>query len=416
MRTAADTSGHASPPPSGGLLITGSHPMDRTMVEAVRLEDGLPVWWHDSRQVLSDLICLDDALFVISCAIARDRRNGRAELVALRARDGVVVWRTDRDRVQRRLARRRLGWWLRTLWRTSSPTTAWNAARMFELAGLPGYTNLAATGELVLVGAGSIIFAFRARSGTLRWIRPLLSGGDHRLIAARNGAVYIHGDRSALEALDARTGRVWWSSDQDFYVESLAASDTHVHLSGGSSHGPFLASLNAVDGTREHMWPLHPGEHLAALADDGTAYLSRGSRLFAVRLAEEKEIWCSAPLRDAPDDDDDAFHVSSVCVEAGGQAVFYGFAESYRPSRTGRAVVGALDARSGATRWEWRGPERPLPASGAPSLLAACGNVYVTSSAGIFALRGGDGHLVWQSPGGVAIQRAVVSLDSARPE
>ena len=43
-------------------------------------------------------------------------------------------------------------------------------------------------------------------------------------------------------------------------------------------------------------------------------------------------------------------------------------------------------------------------------LLAAHGNVYVLASTGTFALRGKDGQLVWQAPGGNSIGRAVLSV------
>jgi outer membrane protein assembly factor BamB len=99
-----------------------------------------------------------------------------------------------------------------------------------------------------------------------------------------------------------------------------------------------------------------------------------------------------------------------VRVATGEQTVFYGYEVLIPPVHY--PVVGALDASSGARLWDWRGPERPIPMSGAPSLQAAQGKVYVITAAGIFALNGADGRLVWQAPGDVAISRTVLSTGS----
>jgi outer membrane protein assembly factor BamB len=395
---AAESNGTTSA--AGGLLITGSSGAERTTVEALRLEDGLPAWWYDSRLIFNDVACRDGVVFVASSGRAHSGRNSPAQVVALRAHDGTPLWRTKTAQIRRRMAAIRLVCGVQGLLRWGDLSRAWNTARSLELA---GYTNLAVGDDVVLACTGPVIFAFSMPSGALRWAFPTLTGGQNHLIKAHGDTIYIRSNQSAIEALDLRMGKVRWSSDRDFNVETLAASDTDVHICGGSAHGPFLASLRAVDGARERTRPLRSGEALAALMDDGTAYLMRESCLCSVRLVNGEEAWHSLPLCDAPEYSG-AFTHSAVRVAVGERVVFYGYESAEAESRS--LIVGGLNAYTGAALWEWRGPEKPLGLQ----LLAAHGNVYVLASTGTFALRGVDGQLLWQAPGGVSIGRAVLSI------
>lgn len=409
MRAAAHTEGKEAGAQLDDLLITGSSVLNRTLVEGVRLADGVTMWWYDRRLRISDLVTQDGMVFVISCDFARPGRMGLTELVALRADDGKPLWRMERERLRRRMVWMRLGWGLRALRRTSRPLSAWNAIREFEFAGLPGYTNAVAAGELVFVSAGSAVYAFSAHSGELRWCFPIVSNSDRWLVAAHGNTVYIRGTHGPLDALDAQTGKVRWRGEGNFHLERLTPSDTLVYVSSESNSGRAILALRVVDGRREQTLALADGEKPACVTSDGIAYLMGQTRLRAVRVADDTELWQSAPLRDAPDNEP-AYFVCSVDVAADERTVFYGY-ESLR-SPVHCAVVGGLDATTGARLWEWHGQEQPIPVAVRPRLKVAGGTVYVIVPAGIFAFRGRDGTLLWRAPGGAGIQRAEVCAGS----
>jgi outer membrane protein assembly factor BamB len=163
-----------------------------------------------------------------------------------------------------------------------------------------------------------------------------------------------------------------------------------------------------ADGRREQVFRLADGEALATVTAEGIAYVMRGARLRAVRVADGAELWQSAPLRGVPDAEPETT-ATSVRLAVGEQTVFYGYQVVIPPVQY--TVVGALDASSGAHLWDWRGPERPLPLTGALSLQAARGNVYINTAAGISVFTGADGRLVWQTPGDGAISRTMLSID-----
>lgn len=408
MRAATEAEGGGTASVADGLLITGSSAAGRTTVEALRLENGLPAWWFDSRMRFHDLVCRDGVAFVASSGRGRPGRFGSAAVVALRAADGTRLWHMGPAQIRRRLAKIRIGWWFRALWQTSSPSTARRSARSLALA---GPTYLAVCDNVVLASSASIIFAFDVRSGALRWCLPMLFGGDRRLIAAQGSMVYINGSRSdyrsgAVDALDARTGKVRWSGERGFDAISPVADDTRVYCIGSSARGRAILALRVADGTCEQTFSLANEERLAGLTDEGIAFLLQHSQLRAVRIADGAELWQAAPLRNVPDYGK-ASSASPVHVVADGPVVFYGYVcdgDQPRP-----VVVGALDAQTGATRWEWHTPERPSGTHGGnPRLFAAGGNVYVIVPPGIFALRGTDGQLLWQAPSGTGVDRAAL--------
>lgn len=409
MRTAGETGDRGADAVAGGLLITGSQAGERTTVEALRLADGMPVWWYDSRLRLSDLTCLDGVVCVSSVGRPRPGSLGPAAVVGLRARDGTLLWRLGPAQLRRQMAQRRVTWGLRALWMTSSPAQARQVMQSLELA---GSTYLAVSDDMALVCKQQAIFGLSMRSGALRWVMPTLSGMGRPLIASGGHLVYIQSDSGTLDALDARTGRKRWSSEGKLHVEfdadTLAVSETQVCLFTTHGRQRTIMTLRLADGGREQTLPLAEGETPVRVTSDGLAYVMRGARLRAVRMADGAELWQSAPLWNVPDAEREAF-ARSVRLVVGEHAVFYGYEMLTTPVH--HTVVGALDKSSGAPLWDWRGPERSLPLSGAPSLHAAQGNIFAITSAGVFAFNGADGRLLWQAPGDAAISRAVLSID-----
>lgn len=413
MRTAEETDSRDTGAASGGLLITGSQAGERTTVEALRLEDGAPVWWFDSRLQLSDMVWCDGVVVVSGKGRPRPGALGPAAVVGLRAVDGARLWHVGPMQMRRRLAWQRLTWGLQTLWTTSSPTRAWQAMRSLDLA---GHISLAACGEVALACTQQVIFSFSARSGALLWFAPTLLGRSRLLLAAGGNLVYIRGDAGALEALDARTGSKRWSSEGKARIEfdehMLAAGETQVYLCSTHSRLQAITALRVADGRREQALRLAAGDGLAKVTAEGIAYVMRGARLVAMRVADGAELWRSAPLQGITDAEPETI-ATSMRLAAGEQILFYGYQVLNPPVQY--AVVGALDTSRGAHLWDWRGPERPLPRTGAPRLHAAQGNVYVITAAGIFVFTGADGRLVWQTPGDAAISRTVLSIDRSTP-
>ena len=370
------------------------------------------MWWFDSRLRLSDLAWCDGVVVVSGQGRPRPGTLGPAAVVGLRAVDGARLWHVGPTHLRRQLALRRLTWGLQTVWMTSSPTRAWQAMQSLDLV---GHISLAVCGEVVLACTQQVIFAFSGRSGALLWLAPTLSGRSWPLLAAGGDLVYMRGDSGALEALDALTGSKRWSSAGSVRIEfdedMFAVGETRVYLS--SSHGSHnrsqvITALRVTDGRREQAFRLATGDALAKVTAEGVAYVMRGARLRAMRVADGAELWQSARLQGIPDAEPETI-AKSMRLAAGEQIVFYGYQVLIPPVQY--TVIGALDASSGARLWDWRGPERPLPRTGAPRLHAAQGNVYVITAAGIFVFTGSDGRLVWQTPGDAAISRTMLSID-----
>src|SRR5579872_7282420 len=110
MATETDTQGAEERAPVDALLITGSHWAEHTTVEALRLEDGLPVWWYDSRLRFNDFACRDGVVFVSSMGRPRPGTLGPAQVVALRAKDGTRLWHVGPAQMRRQMALRWVSW------------------------------------------------------------------------------------------------------------------------------------------------------------------------------------------------------------------------------------------------------------------------------------------------------------------
>jgi outer membrane protein assembly factor BamB len=288
---------------------------------------------------------------------------------------------------------------LRVALETASLVSAWRAARSLRLA---GYTYLKVDGDILLACAGPVIFGFSAHSGALRWTYPTPLGPEGQLLAAHGGRVYVSGGQRPFLALDALTGHVLWRYDRGFATLALVADDQHVHTYAGARAGWVITTVRASDGSLVQTLPLQDGrETLAALtpggADGGIAYLMRDSRLCAVRLHDGEELWRTDPFPDVSDEAI-ASPFSTVQVAATQQSLFYAYEHCQPGTRVMR--VGALDARSGAALWRWRGPERPLPLHHGLNLTAALGNLYLSTGDGVFAFGGADGRLLWHLPPG----------------
>jgi hypothetical protein len=112
----------------------------------------------------------------------------------------------------------------------------------------------------------------------------------------------------------------------EFDEDMLAVGETLVYLS--SSHGSHnrsqvITALRVEDGRREQALRLATGDALAKVTAEGVAYVMRGARLRAMRVADGAELWQSAPLQGIPDAELETI-AKSMRLAAGEQIVFYG--------------------------------------------------------------------------------------------
>ena len=193
--------------------------------------------------------------------------------------------------------------------------------------------------------------AVEERTGRFRWER-LVEGLSDK-VAAAGGRVYVTGNidafeggRSALHALDARTGKTVWTASPRGPYEALfspVVADGRVFvrsLTGRAGSGPFsffLDAFSAADG--EHLWRAPVG-------------VARG-------------FWSTPPAADG-----------SLVVQ---------------PTENGRLY--AVDAATGAPRWTVAG-DNSVPAAIVNSLVWAADE----SGRRIVAVDTATGRMLWTSP------------------
>lgn len=336
-----------------------------------------------------------------------------ALLTALRAQDGSVAWQRE----------------------------GWSIYRTTQLAFDDG--TLLADAPAPQIG-DAFVYSLDPHRGDIRWAYDtgLPWGFMQRLIAAGGGRAYVweeHESRTlsalnarTLSALNARTGAVLWRHEQPDPQVQLSPGGKLVVV--GTNAAPAwsleLTVRNTADGSIVATLP--PGDRPIALTDDGTAYVPRyPDALMALRIGEQTELWRARDIEPG--------HLLVT------DDVLY-CAWLTQPPRQ-LAVVVALDAHSGQRLWRWHSPAhlvsllrlwgrrtpevivfalsqarrsiqyardqhdrsivrrdvihgqwlRPASLLGDFQIAAGWGIVFVATSMGLFALRAGDGHLLWHA-------------------
>lgn len=187
-------------------------------------------------------------------------------------------------------------------------------------------------GRVVYAQVGGTVRALDARDGALYWRTRAGSGGVTPAVAGED--CFTAGDR--VVALDAVTGERRWTSEELVAAPAgLAVTGDAVALSCGDGGVGALYGFERADGATR--WRYDPvGESYAGVVADGErAYVvGTDGDLHAVGLAGGEEVW-THPLGD-PAYERPAVADGTVFAAADG----------------GRVV--ALDAASGAVRWERR--------------------------------------------------------------
>jgi PQQ-like domain len=239
---------------------------------------------------------------------------------------------------------------------------------------LSGRLDVGVTAGIVLVTAKSsrirnpdrALYALDAASGARRWTYPTTGQMqfDGRHFVARAGRIYLYGALAGqgLLALDARSGAELWRREGEPAL--LFSPNNQLLLMQDWSHAgiTLLHRLDPQTGRALGERAVHGV--VRAVSDDGIAYgIPAGTvedpGLMAVRLDDGAELWRTG---------DD---VRSEQVAVTKDAVYYAQVDA----ATGIGLVGALEAQSGRTMWQWRTPRNTgellaLWGRRAPHLLA----------------------------------------------
>lgn len=399
------------------LLIVGSSGAGKTVVSALRPEDGLALWTREERGVLDDVVSHAGSVYVATHVEHRDDPTESARILALRAADGSEVWRVDPARLRGPLDSRRLIERTRVTLAQFSLTAGRQTASVVRFA---GSHSLATDGGALIASGDALRFAFDTATGALRWMTAPAQGRPVRPFAMRGGRAYVVDALNQIEALDASTGTSLWVAARPRLGGPLqvVAGETALYACGYdlAAHKPVIATLRAEDGALQGTFGVLTGQpddeaHVLALGEDSVAYALRRRQLCAVRLAAGREMWRAEPFERAhgagsPD-------ANSLSVVVGKRHVAFSYSQ---PQGDGYALhVGALDSDSGEPRWRWRSPEFSLPRHGGAPLVVAFENVYLFSSERYYAFHGDDGRLLWSAPAGLGSSLHVAALLGSAP-
>ena len=385
------------------LLILGSRWEGHAAVEALRPQDGLVVWAYDRSQQISDVLCSAGRAYVSTCVGHRDDPKQPARIAALRVQNGTELWRIESASIERQLVPLRLKYGLQSYFDSFSLGVVRDVVEGLRLR---GGLELTDTGDTLLAcNQGVAAFAFDPREGKLCWTLPIRSGRRPYVLAAYPGRFYVTGEHAGIQARDARTGGVLWSSARPKYVQQVVAAAAAIYVWHERKDRVDITVLRATDGSVQRRLFLsqrqEDQERLLTVTADGIAYCQRNHCLVAIRLQDEQELWCSQRLdAGAKTDDREPFWVK---LARSSRLLAYAFTQ--RENNVHTVHVGTLDRASGRTVWEWHRPQRP-----GFSLLATGDMVYVSTDGGMYALQGSSGRLLWNMPvGGRMVAASVPS-------
>jgi|GEM_PF-2191001 outer membrane protein assembly factor BamB len=359
-----------------------------------------------------------------------------AEVLALRAQDGAIVWRRE-------------GWLPRN-----------QHHRPPDAQSLDGDVLL--TDVTDFAEEATVVSALDARTGAVRWSRksPTSEEGDgshdaSRFLSASAGRTYISQLKERrLYVLDSQTGELAWSCEQPGELLWLSRNGTHCASFGSIESGQELMLMvrRTVDGVVIGTLP-HLLHNVRGLSDDGAVYITSGPSwqpgVDALRVSDGAQLWHA----------DRQMSSYSLTMNPGispGQHIFTAnnlyFVHLTQQKSLAEAL--AFDAQSGRQRWRWHSPahlpsllklwggrtpqviafalsqgrrdlaryrgrthawgsamreiahgqwRRPASLLGGISVAVGRGGpsgeecLYIGTSMGLFALRARDGHLLWHA-------------------
>lgn len=282
---------------------------------------------------------------------------------------------------------------------------------MAEGLRLAGGPSLARAGDTLLACSGSALFAFDRGSGRLRWATSLSPYQSVKVLAADRERIYVSGEKVAVQALDARSGRRLWSAKYPYHVQQVVPGDNLVYIVDTHSKKAAITTLRATDGSLIRSLTLRHAENdeqLIQVTADGMAYFQKGRYLLATRLEDEREMWRSEHLRGLRTSDE-AFH-SGLQLSCDGRILAYAYRQVDGP--VDPLHVGVLDQASGTVIWHWQSPDSPKPVNRVLWVAATGDLVYVSDSVSGYGFNSTSGQLLWEAP--VTTTR-VFLVDAATP-
>lgn len=261
-------------------------------------------------------------------------------------------------------------------------------------------------GRLYLAG-NSVLYALNAQDGTLAWKHAI---GDDQAFTVNNGVVYLEISSAnayqpgAVMALRGSDGHFLWSHPANpifllavnnvLYVQ--AAHQQTPSDQGGNKQSKLLLALNTTTGNQ--LWSVDvvaDGPSNLVFSDNlvilyRTTYQPEAGEFCAYHSNNGKQAWCTSGKQGPWDENTSNYQVS-------GKTLFVSYVDAQDSSQVqGNAstTVAALDPQTGVASWSKEIPNGgdPLPAV----LLASQGVLYVVIDQQLVALRGSDGHILWQ--------------------
>jgi outer membrane protein assembly factor BamB len=251
-----------------GSLALGGIPADPNAyvdayVDAYRASDGKLLWEHssaatcDNRPDYEPLAADANAVYVSYGCVPNN--TAQTSVIALRAADGSQLW--------------------------SYPAYTGGSAG-------PALVN----GVLYFVNINSGITALRVSDGTQVWHvqeGALTLDNYSGSLQAQNGTIYVTYNRNSiyhLYALRANDGKLLWSKQIPYLVDSLAAANGTVYY----THNADLFAMNAKDGSQHwhRTEPVTAAEpHIFVTATDNAVYFISASTAYALRPTDGSIIW-----------------------------------------------------------------------------------------------------------------------------
>lgn len=383
-----DGSGHSGISRTGvtlasgeGVVLVGSRDSD---ILALRARDGALVWRYTTGSIypISSLVAQDGVVYATT---------EYGDISAVRIADGTVLWNRD--------------------------------FKTFE--GFP--VALAVVSGVLIAPFPDGAVALNTSDGALLW-----RDRSGRVVGAGEGAVYVDSSETvtpasittgptqldSLKALNITDGKLLWSyalhrRNESVSTVYVAASVVYVTASYADSDAPAstLSAVHATDGTPIWTHVVHdfPAPYAMPFSVSGALLFAHaGDSVCAVRIDTGTTRWCAPTpgLDRAVTADDLSIYLS----------------REERDASTSKTVlaVGALRGDDGSQRWYWRSePQRPTNGSNrygasiggtSPSIAAIDGVAYAGSTEGVYAIRGSDGHQLWHA----LDSEAVMALLAAR--
>ena len=188
---------------------------------ALRARDGVPLWRLATAAGMAEPVAVADGVLIVS-------DGETSTLVGLRASDGATLWHSCHS-----------------------------AALVGSSAGM--FMDVAPSAGVLYVIDNGDVSALRIADGLTLWQTPVQSGLVGSLPVVDGTSVYVAASNGSVVALQADTGAVRWTAFQDTTASPLVwhyplatyGGQLYVTASDAQSVNPAVLGLNAADGTSD---------------------------------------------------------------------------------------------------------------------------------------------------------------------